>query len=538
MRTQAGKWLALAIICCFFLVPFVAQDKSGELRIEEAEDYFSRWLDQDVVYIITQEERAIFEKLTTPDEKEQFIEQFWLRRDADPSTGVNEFKDEHYRRIAYANEHFASGLEGWATDRGKIFIIHGEPAEIESHPAGGQYRRAMGEGGGQTATYPFEVWRYRHIEGIGDDVILEFVDRTMSGEYRLALFPEEKDALLHVPGAGKTLAEQMGLASKQDRAWFSPGSRQNYSFANESVRDSPFARYERYALVQRPSAPKYNDLKELVTVGVDYTALPAAVRVDYFRLNDDQVLVPVTLQIDNRDMTFGLENGLYVARIAVYGVITSITNRVVTEFEEDLIVSYRPEELENGRQLRSMYQRILPLDRKLRYKLDLVVKDLNSGHVGVAQKAILPPVFRSEQLCASSLILSSGFRILENLPIENEGFVLGDLKIFPSLTKEFNPRTPLVIYLHVYNAKLDQTSLSPSLTVAYKLLQGGKLLMQALDEDGESTHFFSDQRVVLLKARGLDNLEPGNYELQVDVKDRLSDQRITVAEEFRIVKGG
>ncbi len=138
---------------------------------------YKKWLDEDVRWIITGEELQAFKQLSNDEERDQFIEQFWLRRDPTPDTVENEYKEEHYRRIAYANEHFAAGIAGWRTDRGRIYIVWGPPDEIESHPSGGLYNRDISEGGGTTSTYPFERWRYRYIEGIGNEVILEFVDQ-------------------------------------------------------------------------------------------------------------------------------------------------------------------------------------------------------------------------------------------------------------------------------------------------------------------------------------------------------------------------
>src|SRR5437762_3855171 len=186
-------------------------------ELESASRALRRWLDEDVSYIITNEERTAFKALKTDEEREQFIEQFWLRRDPTPDTVDNEFKEEHYARIAYANERFASGIPGWKTDRGRIYIIWGKPDEIESHPSGGTYNRPIEDGGGTTSTFPFEIWRYRYIEGIGNEVLLEFVDPSMSGEYRMTIDPSEKDALLHVPGAGLTWNEQFNGIDKAER---------------------------------------------------------------------------------------------------------------------------------------------------------------------------------------------------------------------------------------------------------------------------------------------------------------------------------
>ena len=118
-------------------------------------NYYKKWIEEDVVYLITEDEKATFKALRNDEERENFIEQFWIRRNPDQRLSYNPFREEHYRRIAYANERFASGVPGWKTDRGRIYIVFGEPAEIESHPAGGTYERLPWEGGGTTSTYPF-----------------------------------------------------------------------------------------------------------------------------------------------------------------------------------------------------------------------------------------------------------------------------------------------------------------------------------------------------------------------------------------------
>ena len=157
---------------------------------------YASWLEEDVLYIITPQERAAFVGLSSDAHRDQFIEQFWQRRDPTPGTRENEFRDEHYRRIAYANEHFASSLPapaglGRRTDRGRIYIIYGSPDEKEAHPAGTYVRPD-----GTAEPYAFEVWRYRYIEGIGRNVLLEFVDRNRTGEFRQSIDPASKSNLL------------------------------------------------------------------------------------------------------------------------------------------------------------------------------------------------------------------------------------------------------------------------------------------------------------------------------------------------------
>ena len=216
--TPLTNWLQVPTFLLAILISFPpATAQTRQQQAEEAESYYRKWLKTDVLYIISASEREVFGKLSTTEEKDHFIEQFWFRRDLDPRTGINEFKEEHYRRIAYANEKYHSGIEGWRTDRGMIYILFGKPDGLEKHPEGGTYVRKWEEGGGRTYTYPFEVWFYRHLEGVGPGIEIEFVDVSRTNEYRIALDPEQKDALFTIPGAGLTLAEQLGSMSRIDR---------------------------------------------------------------------------------------------------------------------------------------------------------------------------------------------------------------------------------------------------------------------------------------------------------------------------------
>src|SRR5678816_1171240 len=269
--------------------------KEEKLR-KELEGPYRKWLNEDVAYIITDEERTAFKRLQTDEEREQFIEQFWLRRDPTPDSIENEFKEEHYRRMAYANEHFAAGIPGWKADRGRIYIMYGPADEIESHPSGGTYERPPEEGGGTTSTFPFEKWRYRYIEDIGTDIIIEFVDPTMSGEYRMTMDPSEKDALLYVPGAGLTMMEQMGMANKEDRFNRTDGTHLGVPVEQMGQKMNQFNRLEQFSKLQRPPAVKFKDLEAAVNSRISFNVLPMKVRTDFFPLTEASVLSFVTLQ--------------------------------------------------------------------------------------------------------------------------------------------------------------------------------------------------------------------------------------------------
>src|SRR5215831_18490653 len=332
--------------------------KRREAKLKkELETPYRKWLNEDVTYIITDEERAAFKKLQTDEEREQFIEQFWLRRDPTPDSIENEFKEEHYRRIAYANEHYASGIPGWKTDRGRIYITYGPPDEIESHPSGGTYERPPEEGGGTTSTFPFETWRYRYIDGIGNDVIIEFVDPTMTGEYHMTMDPTEKDALLYVPGAGLTMMEQLGLSSKTDRFNRTDGTHLGVPFGGETQKMNQFNRLEQFAKLQKPPSVKFKDLEAAVTSRITYNILPMRVRVDYFPVTEASVLTNVTIQFENKDLQFKSKEGYQEAAVNIYARITTMTRRIVNVFEETVTVQPPNGMLQAYAAQKSMYQK-------------------------------------------------------------------------------------------------------------------------------------------------------------------------------------
>lgn len=525
--------LLFAVLSNAGLEEALAQD-DDQLRSEEATDYFEKWLKEDVVYIIMPDERDVFGKLTTDEEKEQFIEQFWYRRDPDMLTAQNEFKEEHYRRIAYANETFHSGEPGWMTDRGRVYIIHGPPDQIESHPNGGVYYRKMHEGGGQTSTYPFEVWWYRYMEGVGSDVELEFVDRNGGNQYKLALDPNYKDALLHVQDAGPTLAEEMGVARKEDRPFFSPQN-VNYPLMWKRGKDDPFMRYETFAAVKRPTEVKYKDLQEIVSVNIEYNNLPFEIRQDFFRLNDKQVLVPITVEWKNKDLTFEEDGRGFASRIGVYGMVTSLQNRIVSEFEDEVSGRVDAPTLEAALLGRSMYQKVLVLDMDLRYKLDIVVKDLSSGQIGAIRQAIIPPKFEAERLAASSMLLADFIEKLdESFAKQDQMFVLGDIWIRPSMSKAFSVDKSLGVYFQLYNFGIDQSSLTPRITAHFKVSKGSRTVLELTDDGGESVHFFSGSRIILIRDLQVNLLEPGDYRVEVRVEDLIKNEEILISDTFKL----
>lgn len=530
---RIGLALGLGLATALTPLTTYAQDeapaKKKKPRKIELDKIYQRWVNEDVDYIITPEERAAFKKLQTDEEREEFIEQFWLRRDPDPDTPENEYREEYYRRIAYANEKFTSGIPGWKTDRGRIYITWGPPDSIESRPAGGPYERPIYEGGGTTSTYPFEIWFYRYLEGVGSGIEIEFVDPTGSGEYRIARNADEKDALLFVPNAGLTLAEQLGLASKVDRPFFNPGNRYgNNPLYPMRTQDMPFERLAILTNLQRAPSVRYRQLAEKVDQQVEFDVLPFDVRTDFLRAGESAIVTTFTLMFNNSDLGFKDEGGIQKAQLNIYARVSALTGKRVGIFEEAPIITYQQSQFEIGRKLSSVYQKSLILPPG-NYKIDFVVRDVTSGHTGIVRQGFEVPRYSPEALSTSSLILAD---VIEPVTRVSGGqFIIGANKVRPSVTQRFKQNQNLGVYMQVYNVQIDQASLRPAIEVEYVVtnVKTGQVV-QRIREDGKNG--ISDlsgygQQIVLGRLIPLADMEPGSYEVTVVITDRVARKTLT-----------
>jgi GWxTD domain-containing protein len=519
------------------------KDPNAKKKERELGSVYKTWIEEDVPYIITDEERRAFKALKTDEERDKFIEFFWYRRDPDPDTPENEYKDQYYERKQYANEHFASGVPGWKTDRGRIYIMHGKPDEIEPHPAGGPYDRPSYEGGGTTTTYPFEVWWYRNIDGISTDVEIEFVDPTGSGEYRIARNPNEKDAMLYVPNAGQTLAEQLGLESKADRVamanGFGNGGQSGRLFGSRA-KDGEFERLDLANRLRQPPLTRFNDLE--VKAGLPEIVgdvLPFSIRTDFMRLSGDSAVTMFTVQFDHRDIAFKNEGGIYRGTVNLYARVTSVTGQVRSTFGDVLETSrYTEAQMPAAQTQRSLYQKNVVLS-PARYKIDVVARDVISGKTGVLHHSFEVPRYSDKELSTSTLVLASSIQSLSNQVIQAGPFVLGSYKVEPYVSGVYKPGQTLAMYLQVYNAEMDQATLKPALKVEYVVFRAGREVM-SLSEDGRSKMGFIDMKgsqLTVVRAIRLTSAlgEPGSYTVKVRVTDLVTGKMVEPAAQFVVI---
>ena len=506
---------------------------------QELKGAYKTWLNQDVLWIITDEEAKSFKNLSNDEERDAFIEQFWLRRNPNPDSPENEFREEHYRRIAYANEHFAAGKPGWKTDRGHIYISFGKPDSIDSHPSGGSYNRPMDEGGGETSTFPFETWHYRYLEGVGENIDLEFVDSCQCGDYHYTIDRSEKDALLHVPGAGQTEYEQMGMAKKADRF---KGGMENLGTGpmSSSQQSKEFDRIEQAAKLFAPPPIKFTDLDNFISEHKLLTGppFPFDVRTDFIKVTDSTVLVPITVQLKNRDITFVTKDGVSKGVVNILIKVTTLTHKTVQSQEDTVSVEQPAELLEKSLNHQSVYWKALPLLPGL-YRLDIAIKEVNNpDHVGLYGRSLNVPTYNDEKLATSSLILADEMNIVSSREIGAGSCVIGNTHICPRVSA--NPATPVTFkraqelnfWMQVYNLGIDDATKSNQATVTYQITQtatGAVIFEKELESKDLGAH--SDQLTVE-KSLPMAGLEPGKYKVTIKINDTISKQEIAQSAPF------
>lgn len=511
------------------------QRKKQEDKLrKELETPYKKWLNEEVGYIITDEERKAFLRLKTDEEREQFIEQFWMRRDPTPDTEENEYREEIYRRIAYANERFASGIPGWKSDRGMIYIKYGPPDEIDDHPSGGSYERPIEEGGGETSTYPFVDWTFRYIEGIGNNVKVEFVDKTMSGEYRMTMDPGEKDALLNVPGAGLTLTEQMGLADKTQRFQRTDGT--TLGTGSQPLPESmdEFTRLDQFAKLQAPPVIKYKDLEAAVNSTIKYNLLPMKVRADFFPVTGSSVLANITIQFDRKDLQYKEKGGVSSALINLYARITTMSRRPVNWFEESIADDEPSDMLQQATKGQSIYQKTIPLQPG-RYRLNVVAKDVVGGNMTNWEMVLDVPHLEDDQLGSSSLVLADQ---IEKVPTKSIGagqFVIGGSKVRPRVGQVFKQSEKLGIYVQFYNFETDKNTRKPDGTIDYEIVKSGSNEKVFSYSEEVSSLGGGASQVVVQKLLPLKDLPPGQYTLKMKVFDKMRNQTLTPSATFTVI---
>jgi GWxTD domain-containing protein len=522
--------------------------KSQKALRQELKGSYKAWLEQDVAYIISDEERKSFMSLGNDEERESFIEQFWLRRNSNPNSPENEFREEHYRRIQYANDHFAAGEPGWKTDRGRIYIMWGPPDNIDAHPSAGLYERPSLEGGGITSSFPFEVWTYRHLEGVGGNINLEFVDTCQCGNYHFTIDRSEKDALKYIPGGGftdeETRSKKTDQIDKIDRYVHGGWEQLGNGGLSEKNAQNEFDRLQLREKIFSPPPVKFKDLDAFVSEHKVLTGppLPFDVRTDYVKVTGNMDIVPITIQIRHRDLTYVTKNGVSRASVNILGKVTTIMHKTVQTFEETVEVQPQPAELlEKSSNYRSVFWKALPL-RPGQYRLDIAIKDVNNpDHIGIYGKGIEVPSYPDDKLGTSSLILADKMNVVSSREIGTGNFILGNVYVRPSVGSgaaatqiNFHRNQDFNFWMQVYNLGIDEATRSNQAKLTYQIVDsasGGVIFEKQVNSKELSPH--SDQ-ITLARKLSLAGLTPGKYFIKITVNDAITKQVIAQSVYFTV----
>ncbi|HWR49549.1 MAG TPA: hypothetical protein VN428_00470, partial [Bryobacteraceae bacterium] len=361
-----------------------------------------------------------------------------------------------------------------------------------------------------------------------------FVDPTMTGEYRMTMDPSEKDALLHVPGAGLTLYEQMGITSKDERFNRTDGTHLGTGDSPLPSRMNQFERLEQFAKLQKPPAVKYKDLESVVNTRITYNLLPVKVRADYIRMTTSTVLTYITVLLENKDLQFTDKEGIAKAMVNMYARITSMGRRVVNVFEDPIAIEVPSAHLAAASARSSVYNKAVYLAPG-NYRLNVVVKDVIGGTMNNYEAALHVPFYDEEKLASSSIIVAD---LLEKVPTRNIGtgqFVIGDTKVRPRIDARFKKEEKMGIYAQFYNFQPDEKTQRPNGDIAYEVVKNGSNeKIFEFSEELKDLPGASSQQVTIEKVLPLQNLAPGQYILKMKVTDRNSKQVLTPTATFTV----
>jgi len=363
----------------------------------------------------------------------------------------------------------------------------------------------------------------------------------MCGDYHMTLDRSEKDALKYTPNAGLTLYEQMGMSSKAAR--FSGGGLEQLGAGpmSSNLQTKEFDRLEQFAKLQAPPPVKFKDLEEIVNTKLITNLMPFDVRSDFVKVTGDTVLVPVTIQMKYRDITFNNKDGVQRGTVNIFGRVSTLTGRVVQTFEDTAQVDVPAELLPRTAENSSVYWKALPL-RPGRYKIEIAVKDVNGDRKGLWSRGIVVPEYSDDKLSTSSLIVADQMEAVPTKDVSAGNFVIGVTKVRPRVAPAdgkpamFNRSRDQKVnfWMQVYNLGVDDKTHKASATFEFDIVNiaTNKPVVQKT-ESTDTMGNVGDQ-VTLQKSIAAANLQPGVYRIEIKVNDNISKQTVDPSATFAV----
>jgi GWxTD domain-containing protein len=584
IKEKSKKWiLSLLVILTFSFTGLALQqsqekqqktepEKKKEEKAPALSKKYQMWLDEEVVYIISESEKDVFKSLRTDQERENFIKIFWKRRDLTPETPVNEFREEHYRRIAYANERYFEGKAGWRTDRGRVYIMFGPPDFFETNPGGG--RGFLFGAQAPTAEFPSEVWTYREIPGLKariGRVDFTFVNYYAAGSYQLTSDPALANALRNVSlparyagyndfpttdGKPRSVAEVAGMDQK---AYENPLEQLQIMAQLTKSRGEVLEDMERSARLRK--------LRGIVEAKTSLSGLLFYAKENYMIAGGGLTYIPLSLEIAARDLGFNKVKDRYQGLVNFY-IEVKDEKETVYQTSDRLEMNLKEESYQRRFTDFYQYKQGLKL-RPGKYYLHLVVWDELSGNVGYADRWIQVPAFSSKDFTTSDIILARDIQRLEAKPeevmIESKNipalkalektnlkvpekismvkqqrggpYTFGNFDVNPNTLSEYAKDSELVFFYQIYNPTFNEVQGMAKVRIENQIWRGSEFVA-TIDQPQEV------QVPIAQKATGgglnngvkynLSNLAPGNYTLVVLVKDLFSGNTVEKRANFKI----
>jgi GWxTD domain-containing protein len=349
-----------------------------------------KWLEEDVVYIISRREKQVFQKLRTEREREIFTEAFWKQRDPTPGTPENEFRVEHYRRISYANRYFGrqSPLPGWKTDRGRITIILGEPNDVQKFDSGQE-------------TYPAEIWFYqgKTEAGLPPAFNIVFFKEHGSGEYKLysptrdgpqALLASYLGDFENVTAAFRKLKE-LEPALAQVSLSLIPGE-ESTNFGRPSLSsDLLIQQVESLPgkLIRDTYAEKFIRYKDIIDVeySANYMDSDSLVKV----LRASPGLYCVHYSVEPAKLSVSQYGNKYSTTLSLNGILRDPFGKVIHQFDKTLSLEFEEDEMDRIRLQPYAIYDVFPLIPGS-YELSVLLKNEDSkAFTSLERNLAIPP---------------------------------------------------------------------------------------------------------------------------------------------------
>jgi len=486
------------------LLLFSASDiLASKRKAKDLPEGYRKWLEEEVVYIITPKEKVVFLQLDNDRVRNLFIEAFWRQRDPNPNTVENEFKKEHYRRITFANQRFGkeSPGPGWRSDMGRIYITLGEASYAEQHE-------------NLSEVYPVIIWFYEGMieYGLPNSFSVVFFKKAGIGEFELyspvkygpqhLLIHYKGDPTNYIAAYNELLQIQPNIASVSlSLIPGETGHTLSPSIASEVLISGkiPTAPHKKVKDIYAEKLLRYKDIVE-----VEYTAnyIDNDSYVDVIK--DKSGIFFVHYLVEPKKLSLEqIENKFYTT-LKINGKISDLKGNSIYQYEKTIPIEFNEEELNKIKTKLFSYQDTFPLAAG-HYKFNVLLKNTVSKEFTSVEKDIAIPKALSLQM--SYLLLANRMIKGSKYAGKNKPFLIDDIQLVPSPRNDFTHNSKLYLFFQIFG--LD------------KELKENGFLEYSIFKENEKIHSMiknikeSPDKINFLEEFSLENLSPANYIIRV-----------------------